>query len=412
VSPSVAFIETPTGTGSGVLIPGGYIVTNAHVVWPFHEARVVFPDGLEFKDAPVANWDHMADLAIIGPLDTGIEPMLLADGEDIPIGSDMFLIGYPGEDESFPQPTITGGILSRLREWNTIGVTYFQTDAAAVSGQSGGVLVSGDGEVIGISGFSIGEAQFGLVASAADVLPRVERLIAGEDVSGLGKRLVPADGGSLDHGMKLRNFWDTRMFVVNQPVGTDINFSLEGSNDGILLFLDTVGNLVLELDRGFTGIESGSANLEFVGPYFVTIGQLSETPGDFGLSSNHPLAAFADPDDGTSISVGQTITASIDYPFDFDDFLIVLSEGETVEITMDSLNVDSFIRVDYIGARDDQVASDDDSGRGIFGLNAKLVYQAPHSGAFYIVASDASGLAVGGYLLSVKAPGGPVGIAP
>ena len=65
VSPSVAFIETSVGTGSGVLIDGGYVVTNAHVVWPFDEVRVVFPDGSEFPDAPVANWDLLGDLAIL-----------------------------------------------------------------------------------------------------------------------------------------------------------------------------------------------------------------------------------------------------------------------------------------------------------------------------------------------------------
>src|SRR5687767_15029955 len=34
VSPSVAFVETPSGTGSGLLLEGGYLLTNAHVVWP------------------------------------------------------------------------------------------------------------------------------------------------------------------------------------------------------------------------------------------------------------------------------------------------------------------------------------------------------------------------------------------
>lgn len=72
VAPAVAFIETPTGTGSGVLIEDGYVVTNAHVVWPFQTVRVVFPDGSEFLDAPVLNWDLMADLAIIGPLQTAL----------------------------------------------------------------------------------------------------------------------------------------------------------------------------------------------------------------------------------------------------------------------------------------------------------------------------------------------------
>ena len=50
------------------------------------------------------------------------------------------LITYPGESEPFPQPAISQGILSRLREWEPIGMTYLQTDADISAGQSGGVL--------------------------------------------------------------------------------------------------------------------------------------------------------------------------------------------------------------------------------------------------------------------------------
>jgi len=50
-----------------MLIRGGYVPTNAHVVWPFEEVRVTFPDGSEFLDAPVMNTDPLGDLAIIGP---------------------------------------------------------------------------------------------------------------------------------------------------------------------------------------------------------------------------------------------------------------------------------------------------------------------------------------------------------
>ena len=53
VSPSIPFIETPTGTGSGVLIEGGYVITNYHVVWPYEAVRVVFPDDKVLQNVPV-----------------------------------------------------------------------------------------------------------------------------------------------------------------------------------------------------------------------------------------------------------------------------------------------------------------------------------------------------------------------
>ena len=106
VSPSVAFIETERGSGSGVLIDDGYVVTNAHVVWPFTEVRVVFPDGSEFTDAPVLAWDLIGDLAVVGPIETDISPVTFLTDERLLVGKDVYLIGYPGEVDKFPQPTI------------------------------------------------------------------------------------------------------------------------------------------------------------------------------------------------------------------------------------------------------------------------------------------------------------------
>ena len=222
----MAFIQTPTGNGSGVLVQGGYVVTNAHVVWPFDQVRVVFPDGSEHPEAPVMNSDLMADLAVIGPLKTSAEPLTLADGEDLVIGGEVFLIGYPAEQEEFPQPAITRGIISRLRQWEPIEMTYIQTDATIAGGQSGGILVSEDGDVIGISGLSFGEAAFGLVASAADVEPRIEGLISGKDLSGLGDRMVPAGGGRTEHEFNLLNTGDASMYVINEPAGTKVDIEV------------------------------------------------------------------------------------------------------------------------------------------------------------------------------------------
>ena len=135
------------------MIEGGYVLTNNHVVWPYDDVRVVLPDGTELEGVPVFNSDPLADLAVLGPIDVSAPPLTLSDGEDLAIGSELYLVGYPAEMELFPQPTITSGILSRLREWERAGITYFQTDAAIAGGQSGGVLVDARANVIGISGW-------------------------------------------------------------------------------------------------------------------------------------------------------------------------------------------------------------------------------------------------------------------
>ena len=384
-------------------------MTNAHVVWPFDAVRVVFPDGSEYPEALVANWDLMGDLAVLGPLTTTVGPVNLVDREELVIGSQLYLIGYPAEEEPFPQPTITQGILSRLRQWEPIDMTYFQTDAASAGGQSGGVLVAESGEVIGISGFSFSEAGFGLVASAADVNPRVKALIDGENVAGLGDRSVPLIGGRLKHESTLLNLWDQHFYVINQVIGTRIDLRVESEGDALLAVADVFGDLLIFADDSHTGVESASATTELSGPYFVGVVQSNEESSDFSVTSSHALIPYDDPDDGITVSVGQTVAGNMDFPFDNDYFLIDLEEGQIIEMVVDSMNIDGVVAVDFLGAAEEQLVTDDDSGGGIFGINAKLIYRAPHTGSFFIVVNDADFAEIGGYFLRVtNAPPGAI----
>ena len=100
-----------------------------------------------------------------------------------------------------PQPTITRGLISRLREWRAAEITYFQSDATIEAGQSGGVIVSDRGEVIGISGHSLGD----FAISASIDLGSIIELIEGKNVSGLGQRRVPIEGGATKQRFPLDN---------------------------------------------------------------------------------------------------------------------------------------------------------------------------------------------------------------
>ena len=405
VSPSIAFIETAIGTGSGVLIGGGYVVTNAHVVWPFDAVRVVFPDGSEFHEVPLKGWDLLADLAVLGPIDPPVDTLDLVDGESLPIGTDVFLVGYPGEFEEFPQPTIGRGLLSRIREGESNGITYLQTDASVIGGQSGGAVVSNMGEVIGISGLAFTEGDFGIVASSTDILPRVRQIITGGDPSGLGDRRVPLEGGDLSHEVVLRNFWSQRIYVVNESSGTVIDFELNGNNDGALTAYDSLGTELLYLDDESTSAEFGSLVTEYDEPHFLIASQLSETPGDFTLTSNRRLIPLHDPDDGKQIQVGQSVQGNIDFPGDIDYLFVHLKEGETVEIVARSILVDTFLTISYTGAVDEQIIIDDDSGGGLFGLDSRIIYRAPHTGSYFLIVVDANLYAPGGYVITMNSAG-------
>ena len=187
IAPAVVFVETASGTGSGLLLASNVILTAAHVLYPHRSARVVFPDGTELLDVPLIGWDLMTDIAVLGPVQSEVPPPPIGAASELAIGSDLFTIGYPGEEEPYPQPTISRGVLSRYRHWPDQGITYVQTDALVDGGQSGGVLASPDGVVVGMTLFG-DFGHFGLAISARDVLPRVDALLAGEDPAELGDR--------------------------------------------------------------------------------------------------------------------------------------------------------------------------------------------------------------------------------
>ena len=344
----------------------------------------------------------MADLAVLGPVDVSAQPLELADGEDTSLGSELLLIGYPAEVDLFPQPTITRGILSRYREWERLGMTYFQTDAAIAGGQSGGALVNSRGDVVGISTFSFSEAGFGLASSSADIMPIVERLTQGEFTSGLGDRRLPVGRGSFEVDVDLRNYWDARTYVFDATAGTILEAAIEGPGDGWFHVSDPFGS-ILQVDGAYTGIEYGSVELLTSGVHFLQVEMASGDSSDFELSSSVRLKLVDDPDDGRTLDVGETIAGSIDHFSDWDWYSIRLSESETIRISTDSINVDTLIFVDFPKSRNNQIVFDDDGGGGLYNTNSELVYRAPHTGEYVIAVREAVGNNIGGYYLSIEA---------
>ena len=402
VSPSIVFIKTVANKGSGVLIEGGYVVTNAHVVWPYATVRVVFPDGSEFLEVPVKGLDLLADLAVLGPIDPPTGALELVDGESLPIGSETFVIGYPKVTEEFPRPTIVRGLLSRVVEMEFVGITNLQIDAALAPGHSGSALVSDRGEVIGITGFAITDANFGVATSSGDILPRVRQLIAGEDPSQLGDRRVPLEGAALRHEIALENLWAQGSYVIDELPGSVIDIDFKGDQGGELAIVNSFSSLLLYLDSGNTGAATGSFAVEYRGPNFLIVQRWAETPSKFTLTSSHRLIPIHDPDDGRQIQVGESVLGNMDFPGDTDYYLVDLNEGQTIEVAVSSILVNSFLTIYYEGAGFEQMIVDHNSGGGFFRQDSKIAYRAPHMGRYFVVVQDAALDAPGGYAVAVE----------
>lgn len=406
VSPSIALIETSSKIGSGVLIEGGYIVTNHHVVWPDEKAWVVFPDGTELRDVPVVGSDFMADLAVLGPVDVPYRPLAFSDQDDLPLGSNLLLVGYPSEPELFPQPTITQGILSRLREWATYDLTILQSDAAIAGGQSGGALLNSRGEVVGISTWRFSEAGFALATSAADDALIVHRLIAGQvPTEDKTERRAPRKVGEFEHSVTGTRGIDSPAFTFNAAAGTKVTIRIEGESDGLIIASDAVETLATQ-NSTETGIEQASFEVLRSGRHFVRIGSLSDGEYEFGLTATIRLHPYNDEIDGTVLLAEGNVEifyGFFDYTFDTDWYKISLEEGETIEISTDSILADTSITVRNRETGESAQSDGTNPRTGLgFSTNAHLRFTALDAGEYAIYINETSGARGNGYALTVE----------
>ncbi|OJX06388.1 MAG: peptidase S1 [Burkholderiales bacterium 70-64] len=146
--------DTERNVGTGVVIlDTGTILTNLHVVADAPRIRVEFADGSE-SDASVIGLQPDQDLAVLQArtVPDDLVPATLRSTADLAVGDRVVAVGFPFGIG----PSATAGIVSGLRrefrspEGKRVITNLIQFDAAANPGNSGGPLVTADGEVVGI----------------------------------------------------------------------------------------------------------------------------------------------------------------------------------------------------------------------------------------------------------------------
>ena len=403
VAPAVVFIEAGSGSGSGLLLDSNTILTAAHVLYPHRSARIVFPDGTELLDVPLIVWDLLSDIAVLGPVQLDSPPALppFDTSTTLPVGTELFAVGYSGEWESFPQPTISRGILSRYRRWPDQDVTFLQTDAAVDDGQSGGVLASEAGAVVGMTGFASRFGHFGMAMSAADLLPRVAALLTGEDVPARrGDRNLAATAQATPIQFDLDYLWAEQAFAIVAPPDDQVAYALQSASDLAVAIVDWTGTIISEVDEyGTGGTEMISAGLDGIPPFLLLVEQYDDRNVLVRVEGDVPLVPLHDPDDGATLKLPVSRVGAIDYPYDLDYYLLFLQAGETVRVFVDSVMTDPLLSIDYRYSPD--VTVDDDSGGGLFGVNPELFFRAEADRVYRFAVDDPSG-AVGGYTLSIE----------
>ena len=139
------------GLGSGVIVrEDGYIVTNHHVIDGADQIEVDFSDNRTLQ-AQVVGSDAPSDLAVLKVNAGGLPVLVMGDSDRTRVGDVVLAIGNPlGVGQ-----TVTMGIISakgrRTGLSNGSFEDFLQTDAPINRGNSGGALVSTNGELIGIN---------------------------------------------------------------------------------------------------------------------------------------------------------------------------------------------------------------------------------------------------------------------
>ena len=226
VEPSIVYIESKEGLGSGIITSiKGEIITNFHVVNTPSKLNIrakVFENGKfiekTFEDVKIKSVHKEYDLAVleINNLSNKLKPISIFKNP-IETGAIAYAIGNPGtslENQSL-RNTITSGIISASqRKINSLN--YIQTSVPINPGNSGGALVNDKGELVGVVTFKMLEVE-----NIGFAIPI--HLIKSTDFVEIKKRVgnIEIANSYFDNGMKL--FKQARQELKNSKI-EQINF--------------------------------------------------------------------------------------------------------------------------------------------------------------------------------------------
>jgi S1-C subfamily serine protease len=152
--PAVVRVEATDGgpmisTGSGFIVrANGLVVTNFHVIDGMSSSEVILQGGDRYRVMGIVVFDPDKDFAVLKVQAVDLPVLAMGNSEKIERGETVFALGSP---RGYPD-TITDGLFSQLlQDEQGRGFRWIQHSAPIEQGNSGGPLVLGTGEVVGIN---------------------------------------------------------------------------------------------------------------------------------------------------------------------------------------------------------------------------------------------------------------------
>ncbi len=201
VDPEFGLQVNAAGRGTGFIIdPSGIAVTNNHVVTGAGLIKVYMNGESQPRNARLLGYSECNDLAVIKVDGSDFSYLKWFEGT-VDVGQEIYLAGFPlGE----PEYSLTKGIISKSNtngdtSWTSIKGGILAHDATGNPGNSGGPLVTSQGEVVGVHFAGYKEADQYFAISAKTAIPVVQDLEKGENYESLGVNgsIISNEDGSL-----------------------------------------------------------------------------------------------------------------------------------------------------------------------------------------------------------------------
>ena len=175
------------GLGSGFFIhPGGYILSNEHVIRNASEIRVMTQNGTDYV-ARVIAVDPVYDLALLkvdSPNKIPFAFLPMGNSSEISGGDHVIAIGNPlgfGHTVTAGIISHTGRSLFEVQDANGRYVHFLQTDVAINPGSSGGPLITLAGSWVGLNSAQIENTQgIGLTVPSRQVKEFLGNVLEGK----------------------------------------------------------------------------------------------------------------------------------------------------------------------------------------------------------------------------------------
>lgn len=186
------------GQGSGFVVSAnGLLITNCHVVEDAYFAFAVSHDGTRYPIEGHLGFNRVKDIALL-KVQMQQAPFLVLSNSKVRVGSKVYAIGNPRGLTN----TISEGLISGLRSEDESG-NLIQTTAPISPGSSGGPLLSGSGEVVGITtSYLVGGQNLNFAVPAEEAIRLIQ---AGVKIS----PLASATGSSIsrEDSKSFADFW-------------------------------------------------------------------------------------------------------------------------------------------------------------------------------------------------------------